>query len=82
MPDLNIIQDGIDRVTSNTRGFIIAEKPINKKSNIITKEKILSIDENIILKLINKINFENIIDKEKILNWLINNNFEIKKEIL
>ena len=75
-------QNGIDRVTSNTRGFIIAEKPINKKSNIITKEKILSIDENIILKLINKINFENIMDKVKILNWLINNNFEIKKEIL
>ena len=66
MPDLNIIQNGIDRVTSNTRGFIIAEKPINKKNNIITKEKILSIDENIILKLINKINFENIMDKVKI----------------
>jgi len=74
--------NGIDRVTNNTRGYIIAEKPINKVRNIITKEKISNINGKYIEQFLNKIKFENIMDKAKILNWLIINEFNIEKKIL
>ena len=74
--------NGIDRVTNNTRGYIIAEKPFNKVNNIITKEKISNINGKYIEQFLNKIKFENIMDKAKILNWLINNEFSIEKKIM
>ena len=74
--------NGIDRVTYNTRGYIIAEKPFNKVNNIITKEKISNINGKYIEQFLNKIKFENIMDKAKILNWLITNEFRIEKKIL
>ena len=82
---LNILfnaQNGKDRVTNNTRGFIIAEKPINKKINIIKKEQIINVNETFILEFLNKINIEKIIDKAKIINWLINNEFQIDENDL
>ena len=74
--------NGIDRVTNNTRGYIIAEKPINKVNNIITKEKILNINGKYIEQFLNRIKFENIMDKAKILNWIITNDLNIDIKIL
>ena len=74
--------NGIDRVTNNTRGYIIIEKPIIKVNNIITKEKASNINGKYIELFLNKIKFENIMDKAKILNWLINNEFSIEKKIM
>ena len=82
---LNILfnaQNGKDRVTNNTRGFIIAEKPINKKINYIKKEQIMNVNEIFILEFLNKINIEKIVDKAKIINWLINNEFQIDENDL
>ena len=82
---LNILfnaQNGIDRVTNNSRGFIIAEKPINKKINIIKNTQIENINEKYILEFLNKINVNNIMDKAKIFNWLINNDFIVDENIL
>ena len=75
-------QNGIDRVTNNTRGYIIAEKPINKKKNIIKEEQIQKINKKYIIDFLNKINFENIKVKVNILNWLITNQFEIEEKLL
>ena len=82
---LNILfnaQNGKDRVTNNTRGFIIIEKPINKKINIIKKEQLMNVDETFILEFLNKVNFDKIIDKSRIINWLINNKFQIDEKEL
>ena len=75
-------QNGKDRVTNNTRGFIIIEKPINKKINIIKKEQLMNVDETFILEFLNKVNFDKIIDKSRIINWLINNKFQIDEKEL
>ena len=75
-------QNGKDRVTNNTRGFIIAEKPINKSINYIKKEQIMEVNEIFILEFLNKINIEKIVDKAKIINWLINNEFQIDENDL
>jgi glutathione gamma-glutamylcysteinyltransferase len=82
---LNILfnaQNGMDKVTNNTRGNIIIEKPINKKINIIKKDILMNINENHILEFINRIHFDNLIDKAKILNWLIINKFEYEEQLL
>ena len=82
---LNILfnaQNGKDRVTNNTRGFILIEKPINKKINIIKKEQLMNVDETFILEFLNKVNFDKIIDKTRIINWLINNEFQIDEKEL
>ena len=75
-------QNGIDNVTKNTRGYIIAEKPINKRKYIIKKEQVKNINEKYVCDFIKRINFENLMDKAKILNWLIINKFEIDDTIL
>ena len=82
---LNILfnaQNGKDRVTNNTRGFIIAEKPINKKIYYIKKEQIMNFNEIFIMEFLNKINFEKNVDKAKIIKWLINNEFQIDEKEL
>ena len=75
-------QTGKDKTTKLSRGFVIAEKPINKKKNIINKDMIYNITMKTILSFIDKIKFENIKDKAYILNWLIINNFEIDEYLL
>ena len=76
-------QNGLDKVTSNTRGFIIVEKPIIKKINIINKNQLMNINEDYILEFIKKIKFENnVMDKAKIFNWLITNQFEYEESLL
>lgn len=82
---LNILfdaQNGKDRVTNNTRGFIIAEKPIKKTIYKINEEQLNNINEKVVVEFLKKINFKNIIDKAKILNWLINNEFQMEKYLL
>ena len=75
-------QNGKDRVTNNTRGFIIAEKPINKNIYKISKEQLMSVNEKVIVNFLNKIKFNNIVEKAKILNWLIINEFHIEENVL
>lgn len=74
--------NGLDRVTSNTRGFIIAEKPKKKTINYITNNQIKIIDEKYILDFLNKLKFNNIMDKAKLIDWLINNQFEVEEKLL
>lgn len=81
---LNVLfnaQNGKDRVTNNTRGFIIAEKPNIKKINLITNDMVKIIDEKYISTFISKLKFDSIVDKAYVLNWLIINNFEYNFEI-
>ena len=74
--------NGKDRVTNNTRGFIIAEKPNNKKIHYITDNQIMNLNEQYIFNFLNKINFDNLMDKARLLDWLINNKFEVEEKIL
>ena len=74
--------NGIDRVTNNTRGFIIAEKPKNKTIYSITNKQINNINEKYIIEFLKNIKFFNIVDKAKLLDWLINYQFEIEEKSL
>ena len=74
--------NGIDRVTNNTRGFIIAEKPKNKTIYSITNKQINNINEKYIIEFLNNIKFFNIVDKAKVLDLLINCQFEIEEKSL
>ena len=73
-------QNGKDKVTNLSRGFIIAIKPINKKKLIITKDKMINITKKNIEYFFYKLNFYNLKDKANLLNWLIINEFVIEDE--
>ena len=71
-----------DSITNLSRGFVIAIKNINKNKYYITKDKILSINNQNIENFLNKIKFNTLIDLANILNWLIINEFIIEDDIL
>ena len=71
-----------DSITNLSRGFVIAIKNINKNKYYITKDKILSINNQNIENFLNKIKFNTLIDLANILNWLIINEFIIEDDVL
>ena len=73
-------QNGKDRVTNLSRGFIVAIKPNNKNKFIITKDKIINLTKKSIENFFYKLNFNNIKDKAALLNWLIINEFGIEDD--
>jgi glutathione gamma-glutamylcysteinyltransferase len=73
-------QNGKDRVTNLSRGFIVAIKPNNKNKFIITKDKIINLTKKSIENFFYKLNFNNIKDKAALLNWLIINEFAIEDD--
>ena len=76
-------QNGKDRVTNLSRGFIAAIKPnINKNKILITKDNVANISKKNIEYFVSKLNFDNLKDKAAFLNWLIINEFIIEDENL
>ena len=76
-------QNGKDRVTNLSRGFIAAIKPnINKNKILITKDNVANINKKNIEYFVSKLNFDNLKDKAAFLNWLIINEFIIEDENL
>ena len=76
-------QNGKDRVTNLSRGFIAAIKPNNNKNKIlITKDNVANISKKNIEYFVSKLNFDNLKDKAAFLNWLIINEFIIEDENL
>ena len=76
-------QNGKDRVTNLSRGFIAAIKPnINKNKILITKDNVANINKKNIENFVSKLNFDNPKDKAAFLNWLIINEFIIEDENL
>ena len=73
-------QNGKDKVTNLSRGFIVAIKPNNKNKFIITKDKAINITKKNIEYFFYKLNFDNLKDKAALLNWLIINEFVIEDE--
>ena len=75
-------QNGKDKVTNLSRGCIIAIKPIKINKYLINKDIIIGINKKSIQTFLDRIKFNNLIDKAEILNWLIINDFEINDELL
>ena len=76
-------QNGKDRVTNLSRGFIAVIKPnINKNKILITKDNVANINKKNIEYFVSKLNFDNLKDKAAFLNWLIINEFIIEDENL
>ena len=76
-------QNGKDRVTNLSRGFIAVIKPnINKNKILITKDNVANISKKNIEYFVSKLNFDNLKDKAAFLNWLIINEFIIEDENL
>ena len=73
-------QNGKDKVTNLSRGFIVAIKPNNKNKFIITKDKAINITKKNIEYFFYKLNFDNLKHKAALLNWLIINEFVIEDE--
>ena len=75
-------QNGKDKVTNLSRGCIIAIKPIKINKYLINKDIIMGINKKSIQTFLDRIKFNNLIDKAEILNWLIINDFEINDDLL
>ena len=75
-------QNGKDKVTNLSRGCIIAIKPIKMNKYLINKDIMMGINKKSIQTFLDRIKFNNLIDKAEILNWLIINDFEINDELL
>ena len=75
-------QNGKDKVTNLSRGCIIAIKPIKINKYLINKDIIMGINKTSIQTFLDRIKFNNLIDKAEILNWLIINDFEINDDLL
>ena len=75
-------QNGKDKVTNLSRGCIIAIKPIKMNKYLINKDIMMGINKKSIQTFLDKIKFNNLIDKAEILNWLIINDFEINDDLL
>ena len=75
-------QNGKDKVTNLSRGCIIAIKPIKINKYLINKDIMMGINKKSIQTFLDRIKFNNLIDKAEILNWLIINDFEINDDLL
>ena len=75
-------QNGKDKVTNLSRGCIIAIKPIKMNKYLINKDIMMGINKKSIQTFLDRIKFNNLIDKAEILNWLIINDFEINDDLL
>ena len=75
-------QNGKDIVTNLSRGCIIAIKPIKMNKYLINKDIMMGINKKSIQTFLDRIKFNNLIDKAEILNWLIINDFEINDDLL
>ena len=65
--------NGLDRVTNNSRGFVLTEKKVEKKINKVNEKMIKDIDENKVEKFIELLKWEKLEDKAFVVNWLICN---------
>ena len=71
-----------DKFTNLSRVCIIAIKPIKINKYLINRDIMMGINKKSIQTFLDRIKFNNLIDKAEILNWLIINDFEINDDLL